>query len=97
MDSGAVYCYQQGSAYAAPHVAGIAALIISQNRSIRPAQVKARIDQTADAQPCPATLPAGYTDFVGTESGTFPACQGGAGHNSWYGNGQVNALNAVTN
>jgi len=25
----------------------------------------------------------------------FYACQGGPAHNSWYGSGQVNALNAV--
>jgi lantibiotic leader peptide-processing serine protease len=96
IDNGAVYCYQRGSAYAAPHVAGIAALIISENRRIRPGQVKALIEQTADGQPCPASLPAGYDNIVGTESGTFPACQGGRGSNSWYGNGQVNAYNAVT-
>jgi hypothetical protein len=24
------------------------------------------------------------------------SCQGGAGYNSWYGKGQVNAFNAVT-
>ena len=91
-----VYCYQQGAAYATPHVAGVAALIISKNGKLRPSQVKALIDQTADAQACPANLPAGYDSFVGTESGTFAACQGGAGNNSWYGKGQVNALNAVS-
>jgi lantibiotic leader peptide-processing serine protease len=95
-EGGTVYCYQQGAAYAAPHVAGVAALIISENPSIRPAQVKALIDKTADAQTCPATLPGGYDEFLGTESGTFAACQGGAGNNSWYGKGQVNALNAVS-
>jgi lantibiotic leader peptide-processing serine protease len=89
---------------ASPHVAGVAALIISrygdlnnpQNGKLRPGQVQALIQQTADPQPCPQTLPPGYSAFVGVNSGQLQACQGGTGHNSWYGNGQVNALNAVT-
>jgi subtilisin family serine protease len=101
-----VYCYLQGTSMASPHVAGVAALIISrfgdlnnpQNGKMRPGQVEAYISQTADPQPCPTFLPPTYAeDFgVGTQSGVFTPCQGGTGHNSWYGNGQVNALNAVT-
>jgi lantibiotic leader peptide-processing serine protease len=102
----AVYCYLQGTSMASPHVAGVAALIVSrfgnannpQNGKMSPERVKAYLDQTADPQPCPVFLPPTYeTVFgVGTESGVFTACQGGPGYNSWYGNGQVNALNAVT-
>ena len=63
-----------------------------------PGRVQAYLDQTADPQPCPTSLPPTYADVfgVGTESGTFAPCQGGTGYNSWYGNGQVNALSAVT-
>jgi subtilisin family serine protease len=102
----AVYCYLQGTSMASPHVAGVAALIVSrygnlqnpQNGKMRPDQVKAFLTQTADPQACPTTLPPLYqTVFgVGTESGQFYACQGGPTYNSWYGNGQVDALNAVT-
>lgn len=100
----AVYCYLQGTSMASPHVAGVAALIISrygnlntpQNGKLRPGQVQALIQQTADPQPCPQTLPPGYSAFVGLNSLLPQTCQGGTGHNSWYGNGQVNALNAVT-
>ena len=99
-----VYCYLQGTSMASPHVAGVAALIISrygnlnnpQNGKMRPGQVAAFIQQTADPQPCPVTLPSGYSNFVGVNSGQPQTCQGGPGHNSWYGNGQVNALNAIT-
>jgi lantibiotic leader peptide-processing serine protease len=99
-----VYCYLQGTSMASPHVAGVAALIISrygdasspQNGKLRPGRVKALIDQTADPQPCPGTLPPGYLDFTGVDSGLVQSCQGGQGYNSWYGNGQVNAFNAVT-
>jgi lantibiotic leader peptide-processing serine protease len=89
---------------ASPHAAGVAALIVSrfgnanspQNGKLRPDQVKAYLDQTADPQPCPTTLPPGYSTFTGVNSGLPQVCQGGTGYNSWYGNGQVNAFNAVT-
>ena len=55
----------------------------------------AYLQQTADPQPCPDALPAGYDTFTQTD-GSQQTCQGGPGHNSWYGNGQVDAYNAVT-
>jgi hypothetical protein len=68
---------------------------------MRPEQVKAYLGQTADPQPCPTVLPDlvpgfNYLDYTGTNSGAVQECQGGPGYNSWYGNGQVNALKAVT-
>ena len=98
-----VYCYLQGTSMAAPHVSGVAALIISrfgdasspQNGKMRPGRVEAYLQQTADPQPCPEALPPGYEAFTQT-SGEPQECQGGLGHNSWYGNGQVNALRAIT-
>jgi hypothetical protein len=59
--------------------------------------VGARLEQTADAQPCPTFLPAGYAESlgVGVDSGLFFPCTGGSAQNSWYGSGQVNAFNAV--
>jgi lantibiotic leader peptide-processing serine protease len=93
-----LYCYLQGTSMASPHAAGVAALIVSRFGHMPPGRVKAYLTQTADAQPCPTALPPNYESFfgTGTESGAFFACQGGPGYNSWYGNGQVNAFNAVT-
>ena len=64
-----------------------------------PERVKAYLDQTADPQGCPGilpTVPRAYSGILGTNSGAVQSCQGGTGYNSWYGNGQVNAFNAVT-
>jgi subtilisin family serine protease len=97
-DGAAVYCYLQGTSMASPHAAGVAALIVSRFGHMAPGRVKAYLDQTADAQPCPTFLPPTYESSlgVGFDSGLFFPCQGGSGHNSWYGSGQVNALNAIT-
>jgi len=94
--SGATYCYQQGTSMASPHAVGVAALIISRYGEMSPGRVESMLQGTADPQACPSTLPADYLSFLGVNDGKVQSCQGGAGHNSWYGSGQVDALNAVT-
>jgi hypothetical protein len=90
---------------ASPHAAGVAALIISrfgnlqnpQNGKMRPDQVAAFLDQTADPIACPTPEQlALYAPFPSVSNGAPQTCQGGPGYNSWYGHGQINALNAVT-
>lgn len=85
------YGWGQGTSMASPHVAGVAALIISQYGRMPPGRVQAVLTQTADPQPCPPNpfLPGGYSSLIAF-------CQGGDSHNSFSGHGQVNALDAVT-
>jgi lantibiotic leader peptide-processing serine protease len=105
----ATYCYLQGTSMASPHVAGVAALVVSrygdlgspQNGKLSPGKVRATVERTADPQPCPTSLPlsfqgAPYLARLGVNSGAVQSCQGGPGYNSWYGHGQVNALSAVS-
>ena len=95
---GVMWCYLQGTSMASPHVTGVAALIISQFGPMSPGTVAAYIKQTADPQPCPsaAEQAALSASFPSVDNGGPQVCQGGTGHNSWYGDGQVNALSAVT-
>jgi subtilisin family serine protease len=97
----ATFAYLQGTSMASPHVAGLAALIVSRfgrdGNGLSPAQVLARLTSSADPLPCPPnpfnpTVPSpNYNPAAG------PAhCEGTPGNNSFYGSGQINALKAVT-
>jgi subtilisin family serine protease len=84
------YALAQGTSMACPHVAGVAALIISQYGELPPGSVEALVNNTADPQ-TPAPNP-----FDPGGAGTWLATNvGGPGYNGFYGHGQVNALSAV--
>ena len=91
--SGATYCYLQGTSMAAPHVAGVAALIESMGTTARGAVVAA-LENTADPLACPPDMSI-YSPFPSVSNGAPQVCQGGAGSNSFAGKGQVNALSAL--
>jgi subtilisin family serine protease len=91
--SGATYCYLQGTSMASPHVAGVAALIVSSGVT-NVGAVTAQLQNTADGMACPDT--AMYAFFPAVDNGAPQVCQGGAGNNGFSGHGQVNALSAVS-
>jgi len=79
---------------ASPHVAGVAALIMSTGVTA-PGAVAAKINATADPMACPSD-PSIYAFFPAIDNGAPQVCQGGTSYNSFNGHGQVNALSAVT-
>src|SRR5690606_41913230 len=68
-----------GTSMAAPHAAGVAALIASKRPQLPPQAISALLRAKADNMPCPDD----------------DRCTGPAAHNSFYGHGLVNALAAV--
>jgi subtilisin family serine protease len=93
--SGATYCYLQGTSMASPHVAGVAALIMSRFPTLSSNAVAAKLQNTADPLACPPDMSI-YDFFPALDNGAPQVCQGGTGYNSFNGHGQVNALSAVS-
>jgi subtilisin family serine protease len=94
---GGAWAYAQGTSMAAPHVTGVAALIESRYGPLARGRIAGMLTPTADPIACPdaATL-ALYAPFPSASNEEPQACAGGAGYNSWYGHGEVNALRSVT-
>jgi lantibiotic leader peptide-processing serine protease len=86
----ATYAYAQGTSMAAPHVAGVAALVFSQNEDSDPEEVASVLQDTADEVPCPPNPfdPGPPFSFLAT-------CEGELDHNGFFGFGQVNAFAAI--
>jgi subtilisin family serine protease len=85
---GATYRYTAGTSFAAAHVSGAAALIVSRfgdlkspkNGKLNPSWVENTLRKTAVPTPCPDD----------------PRCEGSADHNGFFGYGEIDALAAVT-
>ncbi|WP_206686195.1 S8 family peptidase [Kribbella qitaiheensis] len=92
VENGAKYCYLQGTSMASPHASGVAALLLSAHRAMTSGQLSAALQGATNALSCPDTSI--YAAFP-QNSGAPQTCQGGSGHNSFYGSGEVDALKAV--
>jgi subtilisin family serine protease len=90
--SGATYCYLQGTSMASPHAVGVAALILSAHGNMAPGQLAAAVQGATRPLSCPNTSI--YAPFP-QSSGAPQTCTGGTGHTSFYGSGEVDALQAV--
>lgn len=102
----AYYRYLEGSSMAAPHVAGVAALIVSAygmpswrhpvGLALSPARVERILLRSAVPHPCPLEEPFIYPGLpVAAEARYAARCEGDTVHNSFYGAGIVNASRAV--
>ena len=86
---GGQYGRKSGTSMASPHVAGVAALLKANHPSATPAQLLAMLRADAQDTAC-ATLtgvPGGRPD---------QRCAGDASSNAFFGDGIVDALDAVT-
>ena len=84
--------YKQGTSMAAPHVSGVAALVLSVHPGMQPGAVTSLLQQTADPQACPD----GGTYTPPGAGVVTKYCYGGPDNNGFYGHGEVNAYRAVT-
>ncbi|MFD7030746.1 S8 family serine peptidase [Streptomyces sp. NPDC059917] len=76
---GGKYGTKSGTSMATPHVVGVAALLASANPGITPAQLRDKLATQANDIACPSDN----------------RCTGTAANNSFFGEGQVDALKAV--
>jgi subtilisin family serine protease len=97
------YTYLQGTSMAAPHAAGVTALIVSEygrtdrqrgGLTMNPNAVERRLYQTADETPCPTPRLQSYVR-EGRSTEFDALCTGGRNFNGFYGHGIVDAYAAV--
>jgi subtilisin family serine protease len=88
--NGNYYAWLNGTSMAAPHAAGVAALIRAAHPSMPQGAVAAMLRSSATKMPCPTALDPGVEFFAAP----VQVCSGGVGSNNFYGAGLVNALAA---
>ena len=82
----ATYAYIQGTSESAPHVAGVAALVISRFGKMSPDALLVKLSLGATPLACP---PSPYDPG---QTGQPATCKGPAFYNNFYGAGEVDAL-----
>ncbi|GAA1430398.1 hypothetical protein GCM10009616_14880 [Microlunatus lacustris] len=98
------YTYLQGTSMAAPHVTGVAALVVDRHgqrtrhgsKVLDPDRVRRILERTAVDHACPVGGTEIYTD-EGRAEAYNAVCEGTTRENGRYGEGIVNAAQAVRN
>lgn len=97
----ALYQWIQGTSMAAPHAAGVAAIVVAQQGRrdhgrgglmLAPDTVERILRTTATDTPCPSQEPFSYPDLLGPPFDAL--CEGTPDSNGFYGDGIVDALAA---
>jgi len=91
--TGAFWAWLNGTSMAAPHAAGVVALIRATHPGLSGGAVVALLRQTATKMSCPGQLDPGVAFF----GAPVQFCSGGSGSNNFFGKGLVNALAAASN
>lgn len=86
VDQGNRYMFINGTSMAAPHAAGVAALVIQRHPNWSPGAVAAAVRASATPMPCPE-------DYE--PAGDIERCYGGPGRTSLFGKGLVDAFAAA--
>ncbi|MEU9029170.1 S8 family serine peptidase [Streptomyces sp. NPDC048383] len=87
---GGGYGYKQGTSMAAPHVAGVAALLKSAHPWASPSQLQAMLKGQATKVACPTKIYDGTGNLIDATT-----CEAKWGQTGYYGAGVVDALKAV--
>jgi subtilisin family serine protease len=88
----AYWAWLNGTSMAAPHAAGVAALIKANHPGMSQGALAAALRQTATPMACPSAIDPGVAFF----GAPLQTCTGGKGSNSFFGSGLVNAQAAAT-
>jgi subtilisin family serine protease len=98
------YQYLQGTSMAAPHAAGVAALIVGKygtgtgsGKTLSPAKVEKILLESATDKACPVPADFTYVRHLpnGNTATSTHTCEGGEAPNGFYGSGIVNAKAAI--